>query len=318
MPTRNTLIILTTLCAALGAAGANAAVLTPDAIAVTTASGGAPSTGAQTDDVLLQSLSFGATAYDAAQGSFRAVSDFTVTAGRGQINAEYGDNDDGSDGDDNPFVKAGLAAPGASLNGIRESTDPAIQDAALLTAFNSLSLSEMTDGEGRSFSQFQVLFENSLAYDDVGGDGLSDIVFFERGMNDVFDVELIIGGTFESPVLSDALRVDSRDFWNTGIAVNTVEIGGSQDLGVGGFDLFDFGLEQGDSVYGFRLSSNDGPDLGGFFLSAAESSVFGAPLGVPQLETGGTDSGAAVPIPRSGWLLLLLGLTGIMVARARG
>jgi len=228
------------------------------------------------------------------------------------VNAEFGDTDTGADGDDTPFVKAGLAPAGAELPmSLQESTDPAIQDAALLNAFNSRSLSEITDGEGGGFSSFKVLFEQSLAFDSVGGDGLPDIVFFERGLNDVFDVQLITGGSFATPVLSDPLTIDSGQFASAGFQIDTVEIGSAQSMGVGGFDLVDFGLGPGSSAFGFVLSTTAGPDLGGFFLAAADPDDFGDPL----------DAGdpGVVPLPASAWMLIgALGLAGYARWRARG
>ncbi|MEE4280218.1 MAG: exosortase-dependent surface protein XDP2, partial [Halieaceae bacterium] len=234
-----------------------------------------------TDDVFLASLTFGGFDYTAAGESFRAVSHFEVLSGRSHINAEWGDGDTAADGNGTPFAKAGF--PDAD----QETTDPSIQDAALLNAFNSLSLSEITDGEnsaGSGFS-FKVLFDGSLAYSDVGGDGLPDLVFFERGLNDTFYVDLIIGGSFANPLYSSPSEIKSGDFWDTGIDINTVEISNAQSLGAGGFDLADFGLTGNDVAYGFRLTAhgNSGPDLGGFFLTAQEPEDFGPSLvPVPQ------------------------------------
>lgn len=284
------------LTALAGVSTAEAAtVLTPSNIIVSTPSGSNDTSNPYTDDVLLDSLTFDGTVYDGTQGSFSAVSRFEVLTGRGGINAEWGDTDDGSDGDDTPFAKAGY--PDAD----QETTDPTIQDAALLNAFNSRSLSEITDGEGSSGqggdepSSFKVEFAQSLSFDDVGNDGLPDVLFFERGMNDIFDVELITGGTFENPVYSDTVRINSGDFVSAGFSINTVEIANAQEMGVGGFDLADFGLGSGDTAFGFRLAEQEGtgPDLGGFFLSAEDPEIFGPPLSV-----------AAVPLPASLWMLL--------------
>mgnify|MGYP006432385741 CR=1 FL=1 len=235
-----------------------------------------------------------------------------MLTGRDWINAEWGDNDDGSDGNDNPFAKAGYP------NADQETTDPTIQDAALLNAFNSLSLSEITDGEndsGSSFS-FKILFDGSLAFDDVGGDNRPDLVFFERGLNDEFVVDLIIGGSFANPIYSDPLNlltIDSGNFWDTGFQINTVEISGAQPMGVGGFDLSDWQLSPGTDVFGFRLSAEDtsGPDLGGFFLAAEDPNDFGPSL--PDFDP------SPVPLPPTVWMLLPgLGLIfGFGAARRR-
>ena len=71
-------------------------------------------------------------------------------------------------------------------------------------------------------------------------------------------------------------------------------------MGVGGFDLADFGLGAGESAFGFRLSNErtvSGPDLGGFFLAAEDPDNFQPPLdGEPEIGT--------VPVPGSGLMLL--------------
>lgn len=297
---RSVCTILLPIAFALASEPASAGVMLPTAITVSTPAGTTDTSNPFTDDVLLNSLTFnsgsGSVDYLADKGSFRAVSQLEVLSGRGHVNAEWGDNDTADDGNGTPFAKAGF--PDAD----QETTDPVIQDAAMLNAFNSLSLSEMTDGEnnpGSSFS-FKVLFNGSLALKDVGGDGLPDIVFFERGLNDTFFVDLIIGGSFANPVYTSAIQINSSDFRDTGIDIDTVEINNPQSLGAGGFDLSTFGLANGDIAYGFRLSANDrsGPDLGGFFLAAENPNDFGPSL---------------VPAPQTLWMLLA-GL-GLLVRR---
>jgi hypothetical protein len=280
MTTRFGRSLLAPLALGLITSSVNAAIILPTAIGISTPAGTTDTTSPFTDDVLLNSLTFGSLSYDSA-GSFRAASQFEVLTGRDQINAEWGDSDTGSDGDADPFTKAGFDPDD------QETTDPAIQDAALLNVFNSLSLSEISDGEGRADASFKVLFANSLAFDAVGGDGGADVVVFERGRNDVFTMELIIGGSFANPIYSAPYMVDSDEFWDTGIDINTTEIRGSQALGAGAFDLSTFGLVDGQSAYGMRISSSrgEGPDLGGFFLSAESTDVFGDPLSVPTPAT---------------------------------
>lgn len=240
-----------------------------------------------TDDIFLESLTFGAAGGFTSSSNFRAAIDLEVTANRENVNVEWGDTDDNADLDPNPMTSIGQP------DTAKESTDPAIQDAGLLQVFNSLSLTEMTDGESGGHA-FKVAFANSIVDNDNGVDGLPEIVIFERGRNDVFDVELIIGGDFDTPVLSSALRIDSGDFADLGLRVDTTEISGSQALGVAGFDLNDWGLSSGEDVFGFVLTRvSGGPDIGGFF-AAGESVQFSDPI-----------SGAGeVPLPASIWLML--------------
>ncbi|MCF8005472.1 MAG: VPLPA-CTERM sorting domain-containing protein [Chromatiaceae bacterium] len=298
--------LLLPLALVLVAPFAGAGVLLPTDIGVSLPDGtqDPDKTSPFSDDVLLDSLTFNGVVYDGdgANDSFRAASRFEVLTGRDWVNAEWGDDDDGSDGDTDPFTKAGFDPAD------QETTDPTIQDAALLNAFNSLSLSEISDGEndtGSSFS-FKVLFDGSLAFNDVGGDDLPDLVFFERGLNDEFVVDLIIGGSFANPIYSAALTIDSSDFWDTGFEIDTMEISNAQKMGVGGFDLSDWQLSADTDVFGFRLSALDrsGPDLGGFFLAAEDPDDFGPSL---------------VPLPATVWMLLPgIGFLGFSAARRRG
>ncbi len=286
------------------ASGAQAAVIHADSIGVSIPGGTNDSSSPYTDDVFLDSIVIGSTNY-ATQDSFRAVSRFEVLTGRSRINAEWGDTDTNSDGDDNPFVKAGYD-PAA-----QESIDPTIQNATLLNAFNSLSLSEMSDGEGGGALSFRLLFSASLTDNDDGVDQVPEIMLFERGMNDIFDVKLITGGTFEFPEFSSVLQVNSNTFWNTGISVNTVEISGSQTVGFGGFDLNDFGISSGESVYGMQIDTTGGPDMNSFVLSAENPDDFGDPLSPsPNL--------SVVPLPAGLPLLLTtLGATAVFGRRRK-
>lgn len=294
---------------ALGAVGpAEALVVDATGITVVNPAGSNnPASGALVDDAYLDSLIFPDATF-AGGDSFSAATKFEVTSGRSNINSEWGDLDDGADGDDNPFVKAGHGGES------QETTDPAIQDATLLATFNSLSITEMSDGESGGF-QFKMLFSDGLTDDQPGViDNVPELIFFERGLNDTFSVELIIGGTFETPVYSAAETVSSGDFWDTGLDVNTIEIGGAQSLGVGGLDFDDFGLALNAVVYGMRLTVvSGGPDLNGFFLSTEDPSRFQAALGEPPRDGGGA---AEVPAPPA-LAALGLGVAALWAFRRR-
>ncbi|MEM0936256.1 MAG: exosortase-dependent surface protein XDP2 [Pseudomonadota bacterium] len=286
-----------------GALPAAAVTLQPSAMTVTVPGTSAPvalDPGAPmsfTDDVFLNSLTFGTRTFTGTD-NFRAASDFTVLSGRNQVNVEWGDDDDGSDGDDTPLVKAGITN---TTNA--EALGPADQDFALLQVFNSLSLSEMTDGEAGSAHSYRVLFENGITDNDAGVDDIPEIVFFERGRNDTFELLLILGGTFDDPILSDAITVSSESFASPGLNVDTIEISGSQALGVGGFDLNDWGIPVGASVFGFEFRGS-GADLSGIFASGLSDQF------VPPLPP------SVVPLP-AGVLLLLTALGGFRVLRRR-
>lgn len=274
----------------LAAAPASAATLVlPDAIRLAQPSGAAADTrGPHTDDVLLDELTFGATVVRGDAG-LRSVARAQVLEGRGNVNAEWGDDDDGADGDPDPFTALGFS-PSA-----QETTDPSRQDATLAAAFAGRSLTEMTDGESGAFS-YRVAFTAGLSDNAPGvADAVPELVLVERGMNDSFWLALITGGSFDAPVLSAPLLIDSRDFWASGVLVDTREIGGAQELGIAGLDLDAFGLAAGEMAYGFELRrASGGPDMSGFFLASDDPARFSR--GLP---------GAAVSVPLPGALVCL-------------
>jgi len=235
-----------------------------------------------TDDVYLDTLTFGSKVFDAKTANFSPALALEVLSGRNQVNVEWGDDDDGADGDDTPMSRIGQP------NSAKESDDPAIQDPGMLQVFNTLSLTEMTDGEGPRHS-FKVTFQNAITDNDTGVDSQPEIIIFERGRNDSFDLSLIIGGTFENPLLSSPLSITSSSFANIGMRVDTTETG-AQDLGVGGFDLNDWGVAPGTEVFGF-VYDGFGADLSGI-IASGDSGQFSDPL-------------APVPLPPA---LAVLGL----------
>lgn len=282
----------------------NAAVLTPSSIGLSQPTGSNNvANQPYTDDVYLDSLEFGSDANFSSQNSFAALSAIKVLQGREFINAEWGDNDTDSDGDDAPFAKIG------SDPSNQETTDPSLQDAALLNVFNSFSLTEMTDGEGQQLGnfQFRALFTHGLTDDDNAVDNVPELIFFERGRNDQFQVRGITGGTFQNPTLSDAVTVKSRDFWASGVDVNTQEIRGSQEIGIGGIDLNALGLSNGETVYGFELTTENqtGPDLNGMFLATENPDRF-----VPQAVE-------AVPEPTTILGALIAGGLGVFASKKK-
>lgn len=249
------------------------------------------------DDVYIHALTFGSSVFYGNGMNLRGATALEVLSGRNNVNVEWGDADTASDGD--PTGMAKIGQPDSSA----ESQDPAIQDPGLLTVFAQNSLTEMTDGENANHS-YKVLFSNGILDNDAGIDSIPEIVFFERGRNDVFTIALIVGGSFADPVLSDPLQINSASFADLGMRVNTREIANSQVLGVAGYDLNDWGLEAGQAAYGFVFTGvTGGADLSGIFASGDVSQF------IPP---------AAVPLPPGVWLLGgALGAAGWASARRR-
>lgn len=284
--------VLPLFLASLGAISlalpASAAGIKPTSISALSLAGGnngsrTGKTAAQAyvDDILLNQIVFAGGRTYTGSSSFRAIQRATVLSNRAAVNAEFGDLDDGKDGNANPFVTAGLIPEGAPLDAAtRESTDPAIQDAAITAAFNSLSLNQGIDGEGADYS-LDLIFQQGIIDNNNGSDAAPELVFFERGVNSDFQVQ-VITGTLANPILSSAVTINRSDLAATGVFINTTEIGSGQQLGAVGIDLNDFGILAGEIVFGVRITSinGSGADLYGNFLSGDPSQFRDIPTGV--------------------------------------
>lgn len=242
-------------------------------------------TGASTafvDDVLLRSITFAGVTFqrNSTYNIVEAVR-VRVTSGRANINAEFGDqdlaNNGGSDGNPNPFVSAGVATTGTNLSGetnaIRESQDPYIQDRALSAAFNSLSISQGTDGEAAH--AYRLTFDQGIVDNNNATDNVPELIFFERGSNSAFSLRAITGGTFDAPTFAPttvSVAGNTATETPSGVFIDTSETPTAQQLGVVGIDLNEFGLTAGQAIYGFDLTTdNTGADIYGNFATGTTS-----------------------------------------------
>jgi len=189
------------------------------------------SSGTFSDDVFLEEIKFGTTTFTDSDDNFRAVQRLEVISGQDQVNAEWGAQDDGNDDDDTPLVKAGFDPNTVD----QESTDPNIQNTLLQEAFSSTNLSEIADGEGAGGGSYKIrlIFDESVTDNDNGDDEVPEVILFERGGNDAeITFELITGGTFDNPTFGGSFSSpsSSADFSETGIFLNSQEIGNAQEL----------------------------------------------------------------------------------------
>lgn len=270
-----------------------AAVLKPTSVNVTVPTNsqngtrnGASAGQAYVDDILLDSITFSGTTFRSNNGQFRAIERANVISGAANVNAEFGDNDTGSDGNPNPFVSAGIISEGATLpETTRESTDPSIQSSSIRAAFNSLSVAQGVDGEGANYN-LQLIFQNGITDNSSAADQIPELVFFERGANSQFTVRAITGNSLtNNPTYAPTtVSVVNNDYFKSGKYIDTNEIDSGQELGVVGIDLNDFGLGANDVVYGVSLTSinGSGADLYGQFVSAENINQFRVREGVPE------------------------------------
>jgi hypothetical protein len=239
------------------------------------------------DDAFLDELTFESDsstftgANNPSNNSFRGVQRVEVLSGRegsgtgenaANVNAEFGKNDTNSDGNPTPFERIGAS------NSDRESTDPDIQDPALKEALDNRNLAEIADGEGEQAYELQLIFNQGISDNDNSNDNAPEIVLFERGINDnAIEVELITGGTFDNPTISGSTFSEpSSNYDDTGLNLNTDEINNAQDLGIIGLDLSeDFGLNNGETVFGVQITSTDGgADINSALLASQDPSRF--------------------------------------------
>lgn len=298
----------------------NAQLILPTAITVSVPDGSnnpaSPGfTNPYTDDVYLASLTFPGGSLNSSSGQFATIQSAYVDSGRGNTNAEWGDNDDNSDGNPDPFTRVGIDAfnlDGSVNTNVQESTDPAIQDIGLASVFSSLSLTEITDGESEG-STTNFIFSNGITDNNNAGDDLPEIVLFERGNNDTTTVRAITGGTFANPDLAGtAVTISSGAMWNTDIWIDTTEIDAIQQLAAGGIDLNAFGITDGTPVYGIQIETTGG-DFGGFVQTAVDPQVQFSDVPAGLLNPQAT----VIPEPSSQLFFALLVSTSCLLRRHR-
>ena len=278
----------------------SAAIVMPNSITIRVPSGTSDPDGVEpyTDDVFLDTLTFGSETLDVGTEPFVSGVSVYVASGRENINAEWGPDDDAADGDTDPFTRAGLDPAD------QESTDPAIQDAGLASSFFSLSLNEGSDGEGQGMESVMHLTFAEGIRDDANG--LPELILFERGNNDDNTrIQAITGGTFENPTFApNTVTINAGDLWDSGISIQTNEIDEGQELGVGGIDLGDFGIGAETPVFGFAIAST-GADFFGQVLGAATDDPNPSTTETPEdlLNPDGSAGTTQVPEPAA-WGLL--------------
>jgi len=216
------------------------------------------------DDIELTGITFDGVTFDGTFGEIipGLASVFIDGGGGTNVNAEWGDADDGADGDVDPFAKAGFPIP----PNVQETENIDIINATLRVVFRTLNLVEGVDGEDENF-RLRLDFERGVMDDSPGSvDAVPEIIVFERGLNSDVALTLLLADGGES----DELFVAREDFRDTGIDLDTLEIGGGQPLGVVGIDLDEFagtGFDPAsDVVVGVRFgSAGNGADIFGVY-----------------------------------------------------
>ena len=226
------------------------------------------------DDVFLESISILVDGeleeFVVADGEVVVGQSAFVRSGLQYVNAEFGDLDDGSDGNPNPFVQIGLVAEGDPITTlITENTEPAIQNAAVAAAVSSFSLVQGVDGEGPAYT-FDVIFGSGVLDNDFGADSVPEFVLLERGFNSDYSLRAIIGGSAANPIYSASLEVLVSAQQGTGIFINTNEVTNAQELASFGVDASSFGIAAGEAIFGLSITSiNDtGADVIAQFITA--------------------------------------------------
>lgn len=188
--------------------------------------------GTLTDDAFLERIDFGAASFDFSEGEIAPGLVSVITSGTG-VNAEWGDDDDDSDGNDDPFAKSG------NPNADQETEVPALRDPAIAEALGDTSIVEGIDGEGNDYT-LRLDFQAAVFDDDPGPDGSPELLFLERGINSDTRIRLIFQDAIGAERFTNFLFVGRSDLVDAGMDIDTVEIGGGQSHGIIGIDLSDF------------------------------------------------------------------------------
>ena len=144
---------------------------------------------------------------------------------------------------------------GDLVKGLKTNEDPTKGEIANFLGDNNLN--RIIDGEGRTFSM-DLKFDSLIAKDKTG---LDSLFFWERGMNSDLTIQAL-------DELGNAVGIETKlvrkvDQVDTGFDINTMEIGGAQDVGSWGVSLADLGITTG-GIRGIRVSadsSHNGPDF---------------------------------------------------------
>ncbi|MEO0843726.1 MAG: exosortase-dependent surface protein XDP2 [Cyanobacteria bacterium J06643_5] len=146
---------------------------------------------------------------------------------------------------------------GDLVGGMDTSEDPTKGEIASFLGDNNLN--RIIDGEGRTFSM-DLKFDSLIAKDDTG---LDSLFFWERGMNSDLTIQ---GLDNKGNLIGNVMRLNRKNKEgstqeNAGFKINTLEIGGAQEVGSWGVSLADLGVND---LRGVRLSadsSHGGPDF---------------------------------------------------------
>ncbi|MEM7712381.1 MAG: exosortase-dependent surface protein XDP2 [Cyanobacteria bacterium P01_A01_bin.68] len=146
---------------------------------------------------------------------------------------------------------------GDLVKGLKTNEDPTKGEIANFLGDNNLN--RIIDGEGRTFSM-DLKFDSLIAKDKTG---LDSLFFWERGMNSDLTIQ---GLDDEGNLIGNVMRLNRKSKKGStqedaGFKINTMEIGGAQQVGSWGVSLADLGVN---NLRGVRLSadrSHGGPDF---------------------------------------------------------
>ena len=140
---------------------------------------------------------------------------------------------------------------GDLVGGLKTSEDPTKGEIASFLGDNNLN--RIIDGEGRTFSidlKFDSLITGDLR-------GLDSLFFWERGMNSDLTIQAI---NEKGDLIGNVMRLNrkSKEGSNqeyAGFKINTMEIGGNQNVGSWGVSLAELDVK---SLRGVRISADKG------------------------------------------------------------
>jgi len=156
----------------------------------------------------------------------------------------------------------------------------------LKEVFGQSNLGYLLDGESDVTWDLDLMYGNG-SYIEVDGNSTSpELLMLERGRNSAMNVQAILANGALSNVFMLDFRSSAGQSGAADYKLDTMEIGGEQQVGGIGLGLDAFGLHTGTRIYGYKFSVSgeadnpfDGPDFIGFVAGKT------APTPVPEPAT---------------------------------
>jgi len=148
---------------------------------------------------------------------------------------------------------------------------------SIVASLGNRNLNNIIDGEDKGSFKINLMF----------GQAVSNLFFWERGMNSDLSVQALDAG---GNLIGNLFKITRNTWQNAGYSIDTTEISGAQRVGSWGLDAKDLGVVG--SIFGIQVSadaSHNGPD----FKVVGEAAAVPEPTTMAGLALAGAGFAAA-------------------------